>query len=488
MTVERIDEETPLLTTDHDNNVQVLKQRRTPTPLPKVQISILMLLQLCEPILSQSIYPYINQLISELDITGGDERRVGYYAGIIESLFYATEAMTVLQWSRASDTIGRKPILLIGVAGSMISMLLFGLSTTFWALVVSRCLTGLLNGNIGIMKSTIADLTDPTNRAEGISMIPAVWSFGATMGPLIGGTFAKPHERFPNVFTSPFWRAYPYFLPCLVGVSYVFVAFTIAAVAFKETLPKKRRRSRKLSRDYSSGSEITVTSTYQEGPIPLRELITYPVVLTVSNYAVLAFLNIAFNALFPLFLAMPLDIGGLGLPPSTIGYIMGAYGAATGLFQFFWFAKIIRALGERLVVLIGTGALPAMFIILPIISLIARNCGVNALVWMMIVLVEMLAVLMDTAYGGIFLYLTTSPPSRSALGATNGLSQTTVSISRAIGPVMSTSLFSLSVQKNWLGGYAVYLFFAVLSLGSVALARLLPEGLWEEAEAEVEDD
>ena len=79
-----------------------------------------------------------------------------------------TEALTVLQWSRASDYIGRKPVLLIGLIGITLSMLSFGLSRTFWALVIryglykyfataklsllaiSRCLTGLLNGNIGI--------------------------------------------------------------------------------------------------------------------------------------------------------------------------------------------------------------------------------------------------------------------------------------------------------------------------------------------------
>ena len=76
--------------------------------------------------------------------------------------------MTVLQWSRMSDHIGRKPVLLIGIFGTMLSMLSFGLSRSFLALVAryayvaastsrttqvyytySRCLTGLLNGNIG---------------------------------------------------------------------------------------------------------------------------------------------------------------------------------------------------------------------------------------------------------------------------------------------------------------------------------------------------
>ncbi|OAX34875.1 MFS general substrate transporter [Rhizopogon vinicolor AM-OR11-026] len=110
--------------------------KKLKTPLPKLQIGILMILQLVEPIASMSIFPYINQLIRELDITGGDDAAVGYYAGIIESLFFVAQALTVLRWSRLSDRIGRKPVLLIGLSGSFISILCFGLSTNFWSLVV----------------------------------------------------------------------------------------------------------------------------------------------------------------------------------------------------------------------------------------------------------------------------------------------------------------------------------------------------------------
>jgi MFS family permease len=53
-----------------------------------------------------------------------------------ESLFFATEALTVLQWSRLSDHVGRKPVLLIGLLGTSASMLCFGLSRTFWRLVL----------------------------------------------------------------------------------------------------------------------------------------------------------------------------------------------------------------------------------------------------------------------------------------------------------------------------------------------------------------
>jgi MFS family permease len=51
-------------------------------------------------------------------------------------MHYASEAATVLQWSRLSDHIGRKPILLMSLLGSAISTVLFGLSRSPWALVL----------------------------------------------------------------------------------------------------------------------------------------------------------------------------------------------------------------------------------------------------------------------------------------------------------------------------------------------------------------
>ena len=56
------------------------------------------------------------------------------------SLYFAAEAVTVLQWSRLSDHVGRKPVLLCGLIGTLVASILFGLSRSFSALVF-RCVS-----------------------------------------------------------------------------------------------------------------------------------------------------------------------------------------------------------------------------------------------------------------------------------------------------------------------------------------------------------
>lgn len=64
------------------------------------------------------------------------------------------------------------------------------------------------------------------------------------------------------------------------------------------------------------------------------------------------------------------------------------------------------------------------------------------------------------------------------MGATNGMAQTVVSIVRAVGPAVSTSLFAVSVKHNLLGGYAVYLILIVLSGMSLFVVVRMPKKPW----------
>lgn len=140
-----------------------------------------------------------------------------------------------MHWGKASDIVGRKPILLGGMAGLTLSMFSFGLSKRYWMLLATRCAQGAFNGNVGVTKSVMAEITDATNAPQAFAFLPVAWSIGTTVGPAIGGIFAKPAEQWPEVFGKiPFFKEYPYFLPCLMAALFPVLALLIGLVGLKE--------------------------------------------------------------------------------------------------------------------------------------------------------------------------------------------------------------------------------------------------------------
>ena len=157
---------------------------------------------------------------------------------------------------------------------------------------------------------------------------------------------------------------------------------------------------KRVSRRSASESRGDPKLRGADEPVPLRELLVYPVVISISNYVSLAFLNIAIYALLPLFLAMPLEIGGLNLSPPLIGYIIGSYGAASAIFQGFYFSKIVRRWGERRVFIAAMSTFTPIFLLLPLINFVARGWG--RLSFGVLILVGILLILLastDVAYG-----------------------------------------------------------------------------------------
>ena len=77
---------------------------------------------------------------------------------------------------------GRKPVLIIGVTGLAFSMISFGLSRAFWALVVSRSIAGALCGNVGVIKCSMTEICDDTNLPDAIAYMNVIWLIGGTIG------------------------------------------------------------------------------------------------------------------------------------------------------------------------------------------------------------------------------------------------------------------------------------------------------------------
>ncbi|KAF7977167.1 hypothetical protein HWV62_4599 [Athelia sp. TMB] len=466
------------------------KKTKKITPLPKMQIFTLLYISFGEPLAATVIDPFIVQLVRETGITGGVEARTGYFAGAIESLFYAAEGLTVLQWGRASDRIGRKPPLVFGTLGLAAAVTTFGLSNSYWPLVVSRFMQGVFNGNIGITKCVMAESTDSTNIATALSFIPLQWGLGITFGPMIGGLLSHPAKTWPNTLGKiAFLRDHPYFLPCATAALIPLSAFIITSIFLKETLPSAVARQKKKSQEGvslpPSETQSEVDVAVDEPPVPFSALMTRRVLVPIINYAFLAFVEQCSSALLPLVYASSIGVGGLGLDSFTIGLLMSGLGIGIGLSSTLISPVVLRKLGPHKTYRIFFMCYLFTIGCYPIMNALARRAGgVDIFVWIVIAAQLGCITLTVMNYSCLFIFFNDSAPTKSTLGAVNGLAQTVACSVRIFAPVTASSLFSLTQQHNLLGGTMVYwILFACVFCGSYASSKL-PKHLKEDDETE----
>ncbi len=127
----------------------------------------------------------------------------GMTLGLLMAAFSAMQFVFAPIWGRVSDRVGRRPILILGLAGSTISYALFGvatslgvegqmlgLSTLAW-LFITRIGAGIAGATIPTAQAYIADTTGRTERAKGMALIGAAFGIGFTFGPLLGAAFVS---------------------------------------------------------------------------------------------------------------------------------------------------------------------------------------------------------------------------------------------------------------------------------------------------------
>ncbi len=116
-------------------------------------------------------------------------------------------------------------------------MISSGFSATFWQMILTRCLSGALNGNVAVVRAAIGDLTDDSNSTDAFAMYGLVWVIGSIFGNTIGGFLSHPTERLPNVFGGfELLKEYPFLLPCLCTTCMTLCGLLFAWVALKEVM------------------------------------------------------------------------------------------------------------------------------------------------------------------------------------------------------------------------------------------------------------
>jgi multidrug resistance protein len=120
----------------------------------------------------------------------------GWELGLLMASFSAMQFVFAPLWGRLSDRMGRRPVLLISIAGSVIAYAWFALATRFegatalWLIIASRVFAGICGANITVAQAYIADITPPENRSKRMGLIGMAFGLGFIFGPWIGGQSA----------------------------------------------------------------------------------------------------------------------------------------------------------------------------------------------------------------------------------------------------------------------------------------------------------
>jgi DHA1 family tetracycline resistance protein-like MFS transporter len=340
----------------------------------------------------------------------------GAWVGALLTAYAAMQFLSAPVLGRLSDRYGRRPILLISLAGSAAGLVLTGLAHSLWLLLLARIIDGASGGSIATAQAYIADATPPEERARYMGLLGAAVGLGFTLGPGIGGAL--------NVFgfsTAAFAAA------ALAAANLCFAA---------SKLPETRRRTGSATGALPSLRAIAAT---------LRE----PALgrtLWAGFLATFAFTGL--EATYALFGQRYFGLTG-GSFAALFTYI-GVLGIVT---QGFLVRRLARRFGEARLAAAGAALLALMLLAaaaartLPaaivVITLLALGQGL---------LSPMLPALLSLA------------GSAEDQGHTLGIGQSLQAAARAVGPIVAGALFDVSASLPYIAGGALTLLAALLLL------------------------
>jgi DHA1 family tetracycline resistance protein-like MFS transporter len=325
-------------------------------------------------------------------------------------------------WGALSDRIGRRPVMLVSIALTCLSLVGFASSKTLAMLFVFRTLNGAFAANISTAQACVADVTSPTDRARGMGLIGAAFGIGFTIGPAIGAgmSYFGP--------AAPFW-----FAAALAAINFVW------ALA---RLPETRRPGVKSHEGRSLDPRVWMRG------------LTHPVVgLAILLTFVATFAFAMMETTFGLAAAH-----AWGFTRASVGMFFFFIGVIGIVIQGGLIGRLSKRFGEARLVIFGYTC-NALGMALLAGAVVWRDHGVSVpMRW----------------FGAMFLALgsSTANPSLSSLvsrgagadeqGAILGANQSLSALARATAPTVGGLLYD-----HWFGGGA----FAV---GAIMLALALP--------------
>lgn len=252
----------------------------------------------------------------------------GFTIGLLATSFSLMQFIFAPIWGRVSDRIGRRPIILLGLLGSCLSYLGFGLASTLTTLFLARIFAGIAGANIPTAQAVVADLTTPENRAKGMGLVGAAFGLGFIFGPAIGGFLSRYGYAVPAFFAS--------------GLS--LANFVAAWFLLPETLKPEHRAVERM------GRIDALRAALARPHLPLLLVIGFLVVAAFSGY----------ESTFALFAERT-----YGFTASSIGYIFAFVGVILVIVQGALVGRVVKWIGEHHIVPASLALVAAGLLMIP---------------------------------------------------------------------------------------------------------------------------
>ncbi|KAL4883629.1 major facilitator superfamily domain-containing protein [Aspergillus karnatakaensis] len=479
--------------------MSLTQQQRTATPdddskFPTTQLFFLSICRIAEPIAITS--PLIFAFSMVKDFHMGDGNDASFYAGILVATFSCVEAFTGLFWGGLSDRIGRKPVIISGLSGTIVSLLIVGFAPNYWIALFGRALGGLLNGNIGVIQTMVGEIVKrPEHEPRAYAVMPFVWSIGTIIGPAVGGLLAKPAENFPSLFSRDgIYGRFPYLLPNVVCSILLFGSIIFAWLFLQETHPDMQPTSRPqdgsdhvtaehpLLATYGAtanpGADLRVESygtfnqvqlhqdetwdVYENGSKPepdaqKQTAFTRPVILLIVALAIFTYHSMTYDHLLPIFLqdqrgkphldgsslSFP---GGLGLSTGTVGLIVSSDGIIALFIQSLIFPALATYLGVWKLFIIVTILHPLAYFMVPFLVFLTSRTQLLFGIYTCLITRNILSII---DYPVLLILIKQASPSDSSLGKINGLAASAGAAARTVAPPVAGYLYSAGADLNF---------------------------------------
>lgn len=377
------------------------------------------------PIVVATVFVDIVGFAMILPILPGYAARVGAEPaaiGVLVASYSVLQLVLAPFWGRVSDRIGRRPVLLIGLTGSVLAYLLFAYAGSYTLLLLSRILDGASGASVNVAQAYLADGTRSSQRARAMGIVGATIGVGFVVGPILGGITAAIAPQLPGLVAAGITALN-------LGVALVILPESRRAVVARPSAPRVAWRP-------------------LAGPLAVLFLATL-------SFTVM-------YVVFPLF-----GEARLGATRSTVSYWFAFAGLVTAIVQGGLLGRLVRTLGEPRTAAVGAALLAAGFA-----AVVPAAAGGQAGAGWFAALAALGAGFGLT--GAAMTGLVSRRTPRDRQGNVLGLAHSTTATARVVGPIAAGAVMQWQSAEGAFAAAAALAAVAVLLALGAGRAPLSP--------------